>query len=242
MRVHVHQSAEAAAAETARLISETVRERREPVLGLATGGTMQPVYAGLVAAHRAGLSFAGLRSFNLDEYVGLPPDHPQSYRHYMQVQFFDHVDVPPDRIHVPRGDLDPDDAAAAFEAELAQHGPIDLQLLGLGRNGHIGFNEPGAPAGSRTRQVRLAPSTIEANRRFFDRDQSPPEVAVTMGIATILEARSIVLLAVGADKAQAVAAMLEGAIGVACPGSLLRRHSDVTVILDTEAASGLSGD
>ncbi len=239
MRVSVCASPEQATARAVARIARTVRENPRAVLGLATGGTMEPVYRGLIEAHRAGLGFAGVTSFNLDEYVGLDPAHPQSYHSYMRRHFFDHVDIPADRRFLPCGNCDPAEAAAIFEARLEQHGPVDLQLLGLGHNGHIGFNEPGSSLGSLTREKTLTRRTRDANARFFGPGEVPPQSAVTMGIATIMRARSIVLLALGAAKAEAVAQVVEGPVTAFCPGSALQYHRDVSVILDEGAAKDL---
>jgi glucosamine-6-phosphate deaminase len=228
-------------ARTAGIIADQLRQRPDSVLGLATGGTMEPVYADLVARHRAGdCSFARARSFNLDEYVGLAPAHPRSYHAYMQAQLFDHVDLPADRAHLPRGDAArPRAEAAAYEALIAAAGGIDLQLLGLGRNGHIGFNEPTSSLGSATRVKTLTQGTLDANRRFFDDAAAMPRYAITMGIATILRARRIVLLALGAEKAEAARDMIEGPVAAVCPASALQMHPATTVILDSAAAAGL---
>jgi glucosamine-6-phosphate deaminase len=236
VKVRVFDTAAAAEEAAAEVIVQKVRARPGAVLGLATGGTMEPVYRALVAAHRGGLSFAQVTTFNLDEYVGLGPDHPQSYRHYMQNHLFDRIDVDPSRTHVPRGDVPPEEAIAEYEAALARFGPVDLQLLGLGRNGHIGFNEPGSPFSSATRCVSLAESTREANQRFFEAGQPIPEQAVTMGITTILGARQVLLLAVGEAKAEAVRAMIEDPVSEALPASALRGHSNVTACLDRASA------
>lgn len=240
MRIVILPTAEQAATHVAELIARQVQDRPRSVLGLATGGTMEPVYAGLIARHRAGLSFAGVTTFNLDEYVGLGPDHPQSYSHYMRVHLFDHVDIPEANRFVPSGLGAPAHAAQAFEAEIARRGPVDLQLLGLGGNGHIGFNEPGSSLGSRTREKLLSFDTIEANRRFFDTGETVPETAVTMGIGTIREARRIIVLATGARKAAAVRAMAEGPVTAMCPGSILQMHEHVRLVVDTEAAAELA--
>ncbi|SHJ24163.1 glucosamine-6-phosphate deaminase [Wenxinia saemankumensis] len=239
MRIVLHDTAEAARAFAVARIAATLAAKPDAVLGLATGGTMEPVYEGLIAAHRDGLSFARATTFNLDEYVGLAGDHPQSYRTYMRHHLFDHVDIAAARTHIPRGDIDPAEAAAAFEAALAASGPVDLQLLGLGHNGHIGFNEPSSSLASRTREKTLTRSTREANARFFGAGETPPHSAVTMGIGTILESRAILVLAVGAAKAGAVRGMVEGPVTARCPASALQMHPDVTVALDAGAAAEL---
>ncbi|GGL61662.1 glucosamine-6-phosphate deaminase [Wenxinia marina] len=240
MRIVICDDAAAATRTAVDRIAAALRARPASVLGLATGGTMEPVYEGLIAAHRDGLSFAQAVSFNLDEYVGLPPGHPQSYRSYMQRHLFDHVDIAPERTFVPSGEGDPQAASDAYEAALRAHGPLDLQLLGLGHNGHIGFNEPGSSLASRTREKLLTRTTREANARFFKEGETPPRSAVTMGIGTILEARSILVLALGAGKAAAVQGTVEGPVTAMCPGSALQMHPDVTMIVDSAAAADLS--
>ncbi|KPP91402.1 MAG: glucosamine-6-phosphate deaminase NagB [Rhodobacteraceae bacterium HLUCCA08] len=239
MRVLLFDTADAATAEVVARIAGAVRRHPACVLGLATGGTMEPVYAGLIEAHRAGLSFAAATCFNLDEYVGLSPDHPQSYHSYMERHFFAHVDLPAGRRFLPRGDVDPRRASAEYEALLARHGPVDLQLLGLGHNGHIGFNEPGSSPLSLTREVTLTRRTLEANGRYFAGGELPPKTAITMGIGSILRARAVVVLAVGDGKAEAVAEMIDGPVDPACPGSVLRGHDDVTVVVDAAAGARL---
>lgn len=240
MHVSIRPDAAAATKEVVIQIAALVANRANVVLGLATGGTMEPVYDGLIAAHRAGLSFAGTTTFNLDEYVGLGAGHPNAYRSYMQARFFDHVDIDPTRIHLPDGhDADPAAAALRYEALIARHGPIDLQLLGLGRNGHIAFNEPTSSLGSRTRVKLLMPGTRAANSRFFDHPDQTPRLSITMGIATILEARKVLLLALGADKAEPVAQMVEGPISALCPGTALQMHPATRVVLDMAAGTGL---
>lgn len=221
-------------------IAAQLRAQPGSVLGLATGATMAPVYARLIAAHRAGLSFARMTSFNLDEYVGLGPHDPGSYHRQMRDMLFAQCDADPARCHLPRGDApDPEAEANRYEAAIAAAGGVDLQVLGLGQNGHIGFNEPPADPGSRSRVVTLAATTRAANRRHFPAAQPVPRRAITMGIATILSARHCLLLATGAAKAQAVAAMLQGPVTPDCPASALRRHPRVTVLLDPPAASAL---
>ena len=239
MKILILPDAAAVAAHAADIVARTLQAKPDAVLGLATGGTMQPVYAELVRRHRAGhLSFARAASFNLDEYVGLSRDHPGSYHSAMASALFDLTDLRPQATRLPCGDaLDPMAEAEAYETRITDAGGIDLQLMGIGINGHIGFNEPGSALTSQSRVVPLAPETRAANRRYFDRDADVPTQAITMGIATILSARACLLLATGAAKAQAVAAMAMGEIGPACPASALRLHGDATVLLDPAAAA-----
>lgn len=241
MKVLILPDAGAATDRAAGLIAERLREKPEIVLGLATGGTMEAVYARLIRDHReAGLSFAGVTSFNLDEYVGLAPDHPCSYWHYMRHHLFDHVDIDPRRAHLPCGDApDPEAEAARYEAAIREAGDIGLQLLGLGLNGHIGFNEPTSSLNSVTRIKTLTRSTRDANARFFARPEDVPHLAITMGIGTIARASEVLLLAYGAAKAQVVAAMIEGPLTAACPASALQFHRKVTVVIDRAAAGAL---
>lgn len=240
MKVLILDTADHAATRTASLIVRQVQARPDAVLGLATGATMTPVHALLRAAHRAGqISFAQVTTFNLDEYLGLPPTDPRSYRATMQAELFDHVDIDPARTHLPIGDApDPEAQAARYEAAIAAAGGIDLQLLGIGRNGHIGFNEPISSLTSRTRVKALTQETRAANARYFP-EGGTPRFALTMGIGTITEARHCLMLATGAAKADAVAAMIEGPLSAACPASILQMHRHATVILDRTAAGRL---
>jgi len=210
-------------------------------LGLATGNTFVPIYKALVARYQAGgFSFARAASFNLDEYVGLPPGHPASFRAYMQAHLFDHVDLPASKGALPGVEGDIDAACRAYEAAISSEGGIDLQLLGIGRNGHIGFNEPGSPFDSRTRQVDLAPSTRAANKGDFPAGEAVPPTAVTMGIGTILDAREIVLVAIGAAKAEALDRAFRREASPDCPASALQNHGRVIVFCDSEAAGALA--
>jgi glucosamine-6-phosphate deaminase len=240
MKVLILPTMDAAISRAADSIATVVATSR-CTLGLATGATMVPLYAELVTRYLNGqLSFAQATTFNLDEYVGLAPDHAGSYRRYMAEVLFDLTDMRPSHAHLPRGDaLDPKAEAIAYEARIVRAGGIDLQLLGLGQNGHIGFNEPTSSLGSRTRIKTLTDSTRQANRPNFDNADDVPCYAITMGIATILEARACVLLATGAAKAQAVAAMIEGPVAAICPASALQMHPQTTVFIDEEAASAL---
>ncbi|MCA0997113.1 glucosamine-6-phosphate deaminase [Alloyangia pacifica] len=241
MKILIFPDAEAAARETARRIVAQLVAKPDAVLGLATGGTMEPVYAALAAAvARGDCDGRRFTSFNLDEYVGLAGDHPQSYRHYMNRHLFDAIGLPAAQARLPRGDApDPAEEARRYEAEIAAEGGIDLQLLGIGANGHIGFNEPTSSLASRTRIKTLTRGTVEANRRFFGPDEQVPSLAITIGIGTILESREALLLATGGAKAEAVAAMVEGPLSAACPASALQMHPRATVICDEEAAARL---
>jgi len=222
-------------------IAEVIARRSVPVLGLATGSTPSGVYDDLVRRHRAGLSFATCRGFALDEYVGLPPEHPESYRAVLQRELGSRVDFAPGAIASPNGWADDIPAAcAAYEQAIADAGGIDLQLLGVGTDGHIGFNEPTSSLASATRIKTLTAQTRADNARFFagDLDAVPTHV-LTQGVGTILRARHLVLLAWGAGKADAVAATVEGPVTAMVPSSALQLHPHATVVVDTPAAAHL---
>jgi glucosamine-6-phosphate deaminase len=219
-------------------VAEAVRRRPSLVLGLATGATTVPFYRELVRLHReTGLSFRQVTTFNLDEYQGLAPEDPRSYHYFMARNFFDLVDVDPRRTHLPDG-LAADAAAECrrYEQAIALEGGIDLQVLGIGLNGHIGFNEPGTQLGAETQLVHLKPSTLERNQALAGK--ALPEEALSLGVKTIMHARRL-LLASGAIKAPAVAAALEGPVSDGLPASVLQLHPDLTVVLDEAAAGGL---
>ncbi len=229
--------------EAARIIASAVRRDPSLTLGLATGSTTIGVYAELARMHREeGLDFSKVVTFNLDEYVGLPADHPQSFRFFMQQNLFCHINVDPANIHIPDGTCrgNYDEYCASYEKSIRQAGGIDLQILGIGRNGHIGFNEPASSLGSRTRLKALTRETLEDNRKFFASDEEMPKCAITVGIGTILEARRIVLLAAGSSKAKAVARAIEGPITASVTASALQLHPDVTFIVNEEAAAELA--
>ena len=232
----------AAAAHVGQLVAETVAEIPATVLGLATGATMRPVYVWLLAAHRGGrLSFSRATSFNLDEYAGLGPAHPASFAATMRRMLFDGADFAPGRTHLPDGTAAGLEAEAArYEAAIRAAGEIGLQLLGIGRNGHIGFNEPGSRLDSTTRVVALTEDTRAANRAGFPSGEEVPNQAITMGIGTIMRARRIVLLATGLAKAEAVARAWAGAPGSDCPASALQGHPATLFVCDREAASGIA--
>jgi glucosamine-6-phosphate deaminase len=221
------------------LLSQLV-ERPKSVLGLATGNSPLGVYQRLIENYRRGLvDMSRASSFNLDEYCGLAPEHPGSYHYYMQKHLFEQVNFRSENIHIPSGVGECEANARDYELELKRSGGVDLQLLGLGQNGHIGFNEPGGAFIFHTHKVALTESTIEANRPLFENPGDIPRHAITMGVGNILEARKILLIATGEAKAQAVSAMIHGDITPRLPASILHTHANVTVLLDRAAASAL---
>jgi glucosamine-6-phosphate deaminase len=228
--------------EAARVVANAVRRNPALRLGLATGTTMLGMYLELVRLHREEkLDFSRVVTFNLDEYLGLPSHHPQSFRYFMQQNFFAHVNVTPNNIHIPDGAIKGNyqQYCAAYEEAIRASGGIDLQILGIGRNGHIGFNEPTSSLGSRTRLKVLSKETIEDNRNFFAAGEEIPQCAITMGIGTILEAKRILLLASGSSKATAIAKAIEGPLSAAVTASALQLHGEVTFIVDREAGAQL---
>jgi glucosamine-6-phosphate deaminase len=222
-------------------IATLVTARPAAVLGLATGSSPLTVYADLARRCAAGtLTLAGARAFLLDEYVGLPPGAPESYRAFIRAHFQAGVDIPPDAVQGP--DVTAADLTAAcarYEAAIAEAGGVDLQLLGIGTDGHIGFNEPGSSLASRTRIKTLTDRTRQDNARFFRSPAEVPRHVVTQGVGTILEARHLVLLAYGGAKADAVARAVEGPVTAMVPGSALQLHPHATVVVDSAAAGGL---
>ncbi len=241
MQVIVVKNTEEMGKRAASIIADDMVEREFYVLGLATGSTPLPLYKELVRINKAGeVDFSTVLTFNLDEYIGLEPSHPQSYRYFMDENLFNHVNINKGNTHVPDGKSeDPEMFCLYYEDLIADVGGIDLQVLGLGSNGHIGFNEPGSSLSSRTRVVDLAESTIKDNSRFFDSVDEVPKRAITMGIGTILESERIVLMASGAGKADAVAKAVEGPITASVPASALQLHPDVTFVITDDAARKL---
>jgi glucosamine-6-phosphate deaminase len=241
VEVVILPTAEAVCTKAADLVARLVASKPDAVLGLPTGATPRPLYAELVRRHRAeGLSFARATTFNLDEYVGVAPTHPGSFRRYMDDAFFRHVDLPAARAHVPDGlAVDVPASCAAYEAAISAAGGLDLVLLGLGEDGHVAFNEPTSSLASRTRLKTLSTASRAANQAAFGADPVPVHV-VTMGLATILGARRCVLLANGARKAPALAAMVEGPVTSMVPASALQLHANVTVLCDEAAAEQLT--
>jgi len=237
-------ASKAVAGDVAELIRKRREEGRTAVLGLATGSTPVSFYAELVRLHREeGLSFENVITFNLDEYRGLGADHPQSYSHFMRVHLFDHVDIPASNTHLPDGRVPAADIEAhcrGYEAGIRAAGGIDFQLLGIGRTGHIGFNEPGSARRSRTRLVTLDPLTRRDAAEDFGGEETTPRYAITMGISTILEARRIVLMAWGQHKAGTVRAALEGDVTSRVPASFLQEHDQAAFVLDQAAVGALT--
>ena len=225
----------------ARVIGAQVTLKPNCVLGLATGSSPEGTYKELIAAYNRGeLDFSQVRTVNLDEYVGLEPTHDQSYAYFMRDRFFDHVNIDLKNTNVPDG-MNPDPAAecARYDALIQNMGGIDLQLLGIGPNGHIGFNEPGDTFSLGTQQIKLTQSTLEANKRFFASIDDVPTHARTMGIRDIMQARRILLVASGENKAQAVKGLLTGAISPQMPCTILQYHPDCIVVADEAALSAL---
>lgn len=225
--------------KAANIISAQVIMKPNCVLGLATGGTPEGIYAQLIDWYNKGdIDFSEVTTVNLDEYRGLGRTHEQSYWYFMHKHLFDHVNVQPDRIHVPNGkELDADAACREYDAIIRNVGGIDLQLLGIGVDGHIGFNEPGAAFELGTHCVDLTESTIEANKRFFEKKEDVPRQAYTMGIKTIMQARKVLMVASGAGKAEIVRQAFFGPVTPQVPASILQMHPDFTLVLDQEAAA-----
>jgi len=243
MEVIICKDRVAQAQYAAGIIRHQVESKPNSVLGLATGSTPEDTYRLLVKAHQEdGLNFSGVTTFNLDEYLGLPRDHEQSYYWFMHDRLFNHINVRPENVNLPDGmAADPEAACAQYEEKIRAAGGIDLQLLGIGGDGHIAFNEPGSSLASRTRVKTLTEQTIKDNAGLFfnGNEDEVPRFAITMGVGSILDARHCLLLATGARKADVIKAMIEGPVSSAVTASALQLHPRVTVVLDEEAASKL---
>ena len=241
MEIIICKTKEEASRKAADLVTALVKSNPKAVLGLATGSTPVEMYKCLIADNKAKkVSFKGVRSWNLDEYWGLPPTHDQSYRYFMDENLFDSIDIVKKNTHVLNGlAKDWRKEVTAYEAAIKKAGGIALQVLGIGSDGHIAFNEPGSSLASRTRIVSLTPQTIKDNARFFKKAADVPRQALSMGVGSIMEARRIVLLAFGANKADAVKAMVEGGVSQFCTASALQMHPDAWVFCDAAAASKL---
>lgn len=243
MQIHVYDHAQQVGQAAATLLAAQLISKPDSVLGLATGSTPIPTYQALISLYRAGVvDFSSASSFNLDEYVGLPVEHGCSYHSFMREQLFDHVNMPADHIHIPDGNAaDPQTECARYDQAIAAAGGIDIQVLGIGRNGHIGFNEPADEFSKGTHCVDLTESTIEANSRLFEKEEDVPRQAYTMGTQTIMNARCILVVANGENKAQAVRDMCFGPIVPTCPASILQLHPNVFVVCDDAALSLCEG-
>jgi glucosamine-6-phosphate deaminase len=241
MEIIIQSDSRQACLVGARLVAGLIRRKPDAVLGLATGNTPIPLYSELVEMHRReGLDFSRVRTFNLDEFIGLDPEHPASYHAYMKRHLFDGINLPPASIHIPDG-LAPEveKACSDYEAAIKACGGIDLQVLGVGSDGHIGFNEPTSSLASRTRIKTLTERTRRDNAADFGDPAKVPFHVLTMGVGTIMESRACLLLAFGKKKAAAVAALAEGPMTAMVPASILQMHPRAIVLLDEEAASEL---
>jgi len=241
MEVIIQSSKQEACALGARWIARLLRQKPRAVLGLATGSTPVLLYKELIRLHREeGLDFSGVTTFNLDEYLGLAPEHPASYHHFMQENLFRHINIAPENTHIPDGQAtDVPATCRAYEEKIQAAGGIDLQILGIGGDGHIGFNEPSSSLTSRTRIKSLTQRTRQDNAPFFEKPEDIPQHVITMGVGTIMDAREIVLLAFGQGKAAPISATVEGPITASVPASILQFHSKATLLLDEEAAGDL---
>ena len=241
MKVVILENPDAVAEYSLDIYKRQLNDKPNSILGLATGSTPIMLYKRLIEAYKAKqISFKDVTTFNLDEYLGLSGEHPQSYRHFMNQELFNHVDIEKMNTYVPNGAAEnPFMAGELYEKQISECGGIDIQLLGIGRNGHIGFNEPSSSLASRTRVKALTKATIDDNARFFAEDEYQPNLSITMGMGTILDARKVVLLATGESKAETIAATIEGPMSASCPASALQMHSSATLVIDEAAASCL---
>lgn len=242
MNIRVFENEVLVGKAAAVIMAAQILRKPDSVIGLATGSTPIDTYQELVRMSKSGiLDWSNVHTFNLDEYCGLPKGHDQSYYHFMQHHLFSKINIKKEAVNIPDGMADdPEAECLAYERKIKEAGGIDMQILGIGRNGHIGFNEPGTLFRTRTHVVDLTSDTIEANSRFFSSSDEVPRQAMSMGIGTIMQAGSILLLATGSNKARAVASMLQKDMDPDCPASILQAHSSVTVLLDRQAAVALS--
>lgn len=238
MKVIVCENYDEMSAKAFEVIKELLDSKKDAVLGLATGSSPVGLYKEMIQYHKDGYSYKDIKSYNLDEYVGIDRKDPQSYYTFMYENLFKDIDIDLNNTHVPYGNTEAD--CKAYEDALSEVS-IDLQVLGIGQNGHIGFNEPGTPFETLTHIVDLTENTREANARFFDNDiNKVPKQAISMGIGTIMKSKKVLLVANGENKADAIKAMIEGPIDTACAASALQNHADVVVVLDKAAASKLT--
>lgn len=241
MHIIIKKNYEELSKQTTVIVKQKILAKPNLVLGLATGSTPLGLYQELIRTHqKEGLDFSEVTTFNLDEYAGLAPSHPQSYNYYMWENLFKHINIKKENIFIPQGIAENiEEFCQQYEYEIKKRGGIDLQILGIGRDGHIGFNEPGTSFTSRTHIINLDSVTIEDNARFFDNKNAVPRRAITMGIGTIMEAKECLMLVNGEHKAEIIARALQGQITEKVPASVLQKHPNLTVILDEEAANKL---
>jgi glucosamine-6-phosphate deaminase len=240
MNIRIFDNPHDAGIYVAALAEQVIRSRPAPVLGLATGTTPIPFYEALKRLHKCGLDFSNVTTINLDEYIGLLPTHEQSYSYFMHQHLFLHTNIRSENIFLPNGvAFDLQTECARYDEVIRTH-PIDFQVLGIGMNGHIGFNEPDDLLQSQTHIVRLKPETVKSNSRFFDNINHVPKQAITMGVQAILQADQIVLMAFGADKAEIIAKSVLSEVRTDVPASILKLHKQVTIVLDCESAMNLN--
>ncbi len=241
MNVKIFATEKEAAVAAGAHINNYVKNNPKAVLGLATGSTPISLYAEMIKGCKAGIDYSEVTTFNLDEYVGLPVEHKQSYRNFMDSNLFSGININPANTHIPNGMAeDPDKECVAYEERIKAAGGIDIQVLGIGSNGHIGFNEPPSAFDSRTRVVKLTEQTIKDNSRFFQSADDVPKLAISMGVGTILEARSVILLSYGQGKALALRGAIEEKPDVKNPASSLQGHPDVIFYINEASASSLT--
>ena len=237
MKVIIVKNYKELSAKASEIISNRIIDNNSLILGLATGSTPKQTYINLINMYKNNkISFKNVTTFNLDEYIGLDINNKKSYNYFMYDNLFNHIDINKEKVFIPIGLGNIEKNSKEFENNIKRFGPIDLQLLGLGENGHIGFNEPGCDENSKTRKVNLTKSTIEVNERFFSSIDKVPRYAISMGIGTIMKAKTILLLASGSKKSKAVQEMIEGKITKDVPASFLQKHNNVIVIIDKEAS------
>ena len=241
MRVLIVKNYDEMSKEAGKMVKTGLEQKPDLVLGLATGSTPLGLYQELIRMHKKdSISFAKVRTFNLDEYLGLKPDNDQSYHYFMFENLFKHIDIPRENIYIPDGQArDPEKFCQWYEDEIEKAGGLDLQVVGIGRDGHIGFNEPGSSLASRTRVKTLDEQTIKDNSRFFAKPEDVPHFAITMGVGTILESKEILFLASGAGKSGIVARAIEGPVTSLVTASILQIHPKAVAILDEAAAADL---
>lgn len=239
MKVIITVSYDEMSKKAAEIVKKQIKEKHNTVLGLATGSTPLKMYEHLIEMYKRGeIDFSNVVTFNLDEYIGLSPDHPQSYHYFMYYNFFNHININKKNVHIPNGIAeDLEEECRKYDEEIEKAGGIDLQILGIGINGHIGFNEPDESIETKTHIVNLTEDTINANKRFFESEEEVPKKAITMGLGSIMKAKKIVLLASGKNKAEAIKETIKGQLTTKVPATVLALHPDVTIIIDKEAAS-----